>query len=318
MFDRTQKNSALEGSTSVTRELEWEGKDYSYRAITPPRSDHTSTLLILGGIMRPLHSWPRLEASLAGTTRLVFVELPGVSGKRTAVSPFTWEFLLGATVNVLDSLGIQHCNLMAASACGPLGYRLAQKHSRRISRLILVGAPSRVVTKETEDLIHHMDRFTALMPTLSTDRATRKEFACIIADALTLSNQSARRRSTMLVALALRHKLSTIPREEFEKYVQYHQDLMLGRDKEIIPPGGIEGVPTLAVYGEHDGITPPQSGHELAVEITDCTVAVMKDAGHMLHNERSKEFADLLTRFTSDVSLVGLPYCTVFPPRSEP
>ncbi|MFJ5811596.1 alpha/beta fold hydrolase [Streptomyces sp. NPDC093093] len=278
--------------------------------VTPTTASRHNTLLVLPGIMYPLHSWPRLEAEFADARRLVFVELPGVTGASAAVPQFTWEFLLGATVNILDSLSIQHCDVLAASACGPLGYRLAHQHGDRISRLVLVGAPSHNLSQETEAVIRHMDRFIALMPSLSTDRSTRKEFAGIIADTLTLSNKTRGRRSAGMIALALRHKLSRLPREDYIRFVQYHHDLMLNPDAEAIPPGVIEGVPTLAVYGQHDGITPPESGRELAKSIADCTVAVMKECGHMLNNERSKEFNDLVKRFLAGSSLESLPYLT--------
>lgn len=250
------------GASSVTHTLDWKGSDYLCRVVTPATESRLNTLLVLPGIMYPLHSWPRLEAEFADIRRLVFVELPGVTTATSAVPRLTWEFLLGATVNILDSLGIQRCDVLAASACGPLGYRLAHQYGDRISRLVLVGAPSQNLSRETEELIRHIDRFITLKPSLSGDRARRKEFAGIIAETLTLSNSTRGRRSAAMIALALRHKLSRLPREDYIRYVQYHNDLMLNPGAEVIPPGLIEGVPTLAVYGEHDRITPPdQAGN---------------------------------------------------------
>jgi 3-oxoadipate enol-lactonase len=48
--------------------------------------------------------------------------------------------------------------------------------------------------------------------------------------------------------------------------------------------------PTLAIYGEHDRLTPPHYHEYLAETIPDCELAVIENAAHMVMLERPDEF----------------------------
>ncbi|UIO98586.1 alpha/beta hydrolase [Halobaculum sp. CBA1158] len=50
--------------------------------------------------------------------------------------------------------------------------------------------------------------------------------------------------------------------------------------------------PTLAIVGEHDGLTPPRYHEYLAAEISDCSLRVLDDAAHLAMLERPVAFGD--------------------------
>lgn len=56
-------------------------------------------------------------------------------------------------------------------------------------------------------------------------------------------------------------------------------------------------VPTLAVVGEHDGLTPPRYHEYLAAEITECDLTVLDDAAHLAMIEQSGSFNDAVEAF---------------------
>ncbi|SDX67354.1 alpha/beta fold hydrolase [Halopenitus persicus] len=61
-------------------------------------------------------------------------------------------------------------------------------------------------------------------------------------------------------------------------------------------------VPTLAVAGEHDGLTPPRYHEFLASEIPDCERAVIEDAAHLAMIEQPEAFNALLREFLGRIA----------------
>lgn len=59
-------------------------------------------------------------------------------------------------------------------------------------------------------------------------------------------------------------------------------------------------VPTLAVVGEHDKLTPPRYHEYLAEKIPDCRVSVVDDAAHLAMLERPEAFNATLESFLAD------------------
>jgi pimeloyl-ACP methyl ester carboxylesterase len=59
-------------------------------------------------------------------------------------------------------------------------------------------------------------------------------------------------------------------------------------------------VPTLAVVGEYDRLTPPHFHEELCAELPDCELTVIDDAAHLAMLERSTAFNDAVRGFLSE------------------
>ncbi|MFC7068410.1 alpha/beta fold hydrolase [Halobaculum lipolyticum] len=60
-------------------------------------------------------------------------------------------------------------------------------------------------------------------------------------------------------------------------------------------------VPTLAVVGDHDGLTPPRYHEYLADEIPDCRLVTVDGAAHMAMIERQEAFDDAVSSFLDDL-----------------
>ncbi len=58
--------------------------------------------------------------------------------------------------------------------------------------------------------------------------------------------------------------------------------------------------PTLIIWGEQDTVIPIKNGHRLHKEILNSRFVVLKDCGHIPHEERSELFAGLVTEFCRD------------------
>ncbi|WP_248517001.1 alpha/beta fold hydrolase [Salinarchaeum laminariae] len=62
-------------------------------------------------------------------------------------------------------------------------------------------------------------------------------------------------------------------------------------------------VPTLAIVGENDQLTPPRYHEFLASELPDAALAIVDDAAHMAMLEQPDAFNSALGRFTGDLDL---------------
>lgn len=60
-------------------------------------------------------------------------------------------------------------------------------------------------------------------------------------------------------------------------------------------------VPSLAIVGEHDALTPPQFHEYLASEIPDCDLELLDDAAHLAMIERPAAFNDAVGTFLADL-----------------
>ncbi|MFJ5811595.1 alpha/beta fold hydrolase [Streptomyces sp. NPDC093093] len=300
----------LQSAHSQTFQEEWQGHEYAYRVVEPEFGDCKRTLLVLGGALRPLKPWPRLESNLPAGTRVVFLELPGLWDSRAVPSPFTWNLLVGAAVRTLDVLGAATCDVLALSASAPLGYRLVRDHGDRVSRLVMVGALS-CVTEEVREVLERMSACLTHDRRLESDRDTRKAFTSAYSDFFLLSRKSTNRAAVTLSATIMRKLFTEVPVEKFRKCAQFYRDLFLANSEQIIPQGDTGGTPMLLIYGELDGVAPPEHAPIIARNSPNCQVAVMKGVGHNLQVESAKDFLDLLTRFLTDVPLNELPYCSL-------
>lgn len=312
MLDRMYEASLqhLQSSHSRTFRETWQGYDYAYRVVAPESEPCDRTLLVLGGALRPLKPWPRLESNLPAGTRVVFLELPGLWDSRVTPPLFTWDVLLGAAVQTLDLLAVPTCDVLALSASAPLGYRLVHSHNDRVARLVTVGAIA-CVTDEVREVLERMSACLISRRDLQSDRSVRKAFTAAYADFFRLSRRSTNKAAATLGAAIMRSLFTEVPFEKFRKCAQFYQDLFLSDAVEIIPEGGIGNTPILLIYGELDGVAPAEYAPLIAHNSLNCQVAVMKGVGHNLQVESAKDFLDLLTRFLTDLPLHGLSYCSL-------
>ena len=58
--------------------------------------------------------------------------------------------------------------------------------------------------------------------------------------------------------------------------------------------------PTLIIWGEQDTVIPIKNGYRLHEEILNSRFVVLKDCGHIPHEERSELFTELVTEFCRD------------------
>ena len=56
-------------------------------------------------------------------------------------------------------------------------------------------------------------------------------------------------------------------------------------------------VPTLLVFGEHDSLTRPDLGEQMAARIKDCEFKIIPKSGHLINLEQSELFTEIMLEF---------------------
>lgn len=292
-----------------------------------PTADTATTepLLLLGGALQDMYSWPRLERRIASRTRLVLIDLPGSGTADDLPAEQGFDVLAQAAVHALDHLGLRRVNLLGASYGAPIAYRIAQRHPERVARLLLAGAAHRVndpMAALMRDTVQHLESASAHpgdSPAGPGDSSAGPgdspadlwpgpgDYADRLADCLVNRDEQHRVRQSAAVRRLLTRQCLRITRREALRNAACHRRLL---DGELLPPGGIRGVTTLVFTGEHDHTTTARQNRDVAATIADSTLLFLREADHMAHLERDTEYAELVLRFLHDLPLDGLPYCT--------
>ncbi|MFF4953380.1 alpha/beta fold hydrolase [Streptomyces chattanoogensis] len=277
---------------------------YACRVLTSRRRYGTEPLVLIGGALQDMYSWPRLERRLTAHTTLVLMDLPGTGNAGDLDAGAGFEILAEAAGHAIERLALGPVNVLGASYGAPIAYRLAQSRPDLVARLLLAGATPRVgprltaVVRQGLELVGSHSR--------PADEPARRDYARNVVDVLVNSATRHEVAQGAAVARLLERQLLRTSQSAALRYAACHERLL---DTDLYPPGGIAGVPALVFTGEHDCASSPEENSAVAATISDCAFALIRDADHMAHLEREAEYADLVTRFLRDQPVQGLPYC---------
>ncbi|WP_267890179.1 alpha/beta fold hydrolase [Streptomyces sp. NRRL F-4489] len=278
---------------------------YACRVLTPRRRTGGEPLVLIGGALQDMYSWPRLERRLTAHTTVVLMDLPGTGNAGDLAAGAGFEVLAEAARYAIDRLALGPVNVLGASYGAPIAYRLAQSYPDRVARLLLAGATPRVGPRLTAVVRQGL----ALVGTAGSRPAAEPERRAYARNVVDMLVNSATRQEVAqgpAVARLLERQLLRTSQSAALRYAACHERLL---DTDLYPPGGISGVPALVFTGEHDCASSPAENAAVAATIDGCAFALIRDADHMAHLERDAEYADLVTRFLRDESVRGLPYC---------
>jgi pimeloyl-ACP methyl ester carboxylesterase len=242
--------------------------DYS-ASVTPS----PAPVFLLHGANLSLESWEPWLRRLAGTTRLIAVDLPG-HGLTSAAAGGNYS--MSAMVAFVDAfircLGLDAPFVLAGhSYGGEIAWRFALQYPRRIAKLILIspaglseaGGPSgrvyQLVRRPLGPLLWRLlasrERFAAGL------RAVAYDDALVTPDMIDRYWQFSRRKG---VAAATIRRIRS----------QGVEPSMIGRLGEI-------GAPTLILWGRDDPVFPARLGSVLAEAIPKARLILYESCGHL-------------------------------------
>ena len=179
-------------------------------------------------------------------------------------------------LDLFDSLDLQNPILMGFSMGGWLAAEIAVMNTGRFSKLVLVDSvgikPGGPFDRDIADIFASSAQ--DLLKAAWYDLSLSPDLASVTDDELRI-----------VAANRVAHGLYT-----WEPYM--HNPKLKYRLHRI-------DIPTLLIWGDHDGIVTPGYGAALRDMIPGSMLSVIQDAGHYPHIERPDEFADRFLEFAA-------------------
>ncbi|MEV7091029.1 alpha/beta hydrolase [Streptomyces sp. NPDC093085] len=283
------------GGPVEERDLVFAGFRYTCRVVrcdTPV----TEPLLVLGGSSQDRNSWVRHEKWLSPVGQVITVDLPGYGTADFLPAAYGVDFLAAVVRHLLDELGVPRVNLVAACFGGAIGVRFAQHYPAMVARLMLVGMTPRIPA----DYAAAMERWAVMIERGETGTIARELAECFMSPPGT----GVVRKHAAVSRLVYQQIAGQAP-DELAKSAEHNTRLMR---HEWYRPEPVPAVPSLVVTGEHDTLTTPAMGREVAATLPEARFLTIGETDHLAPVERIADFADLMARFCADRPLDALPY----------
>jgi non-heme chloroperoxidase len=180
----------------------------------------------------------------------------------------------------MGAVGTEEATLVGDSSGGLIAQRVALDYPHRVSRLVLIGSPTTLVTNET--VMEARESMLALEDPISPEFV--REFA----------------ESTIhhpVPAEFLSRAVSESLKVPARVWRDYYEGVLTIDDTARL---GEIGAPTLILWGERDAVLAREEQERRAAVIPDATLRVYPDTGHLVHWERPEWVVRDLEAFIED------------------
>ena len=251
------------------------------------------TLLLIHGYTASLYVWHTAAPQLAAAGfHVIAIDLLGF-GYSDKPSWFDYSIASQARMisRFMNRLGIGRATIVGSSYGGAVAATLALDYPERVEKLVLVDAVSNDEVKK-----HPLLRLVSY-------RGLGESLTPFLAD----SRRLLRRRMHRTLAKANHHLITP---ERVESVIRplraadgHHSLLATSRNwyaDRIEQDAHLIRQPTLIVWGEEDTVIPVRHGYKLHDEILNSRFVILRDCGHVPHEEKPEIFCRLVSGFCRD------------------
>jgi len=241
------------------------------------------SVVLLHGIGSSAASFAAQLDVLGGRRRVLAPDAPGYAHSADSERPLGLDGYADGVVALLDAEGIERTAIVGVSWGGVIATRLALRHPRRVSALVLADTSrgSGIRRRRAETMLRRPEE-------LARDGAA--VFASRRAPRLLSSSASAEVVDAVSAAMASSIRLPGYARAAASMAATDHSG-----DLDRI------AVPTLVVVGAEDSICPPDEARAITAGIPGARLEVITGAGHLANQERADEFNRLVERFLDEL-----------------
>eukprot|EP00741_Cyanophora_paradoxa_P015783 tig00020904_g15238.t1 len=268
--------------------------------------------ILMHGLSASVFSWRCIMDDLSELGPVVAFDRPpfGLSerpipSRGSPINPYDTDYQADCAVALMDSLGFEKAVVVGHSAGGTLAIRLAARHADRLAGLALVAPavfPARTPSSQkwTQAAVRSLLSAALSQPTLGT-LMIRYQF-----DGLS-SGDPAR---IYEVGERNFYDLKNMTEEVVAGYMRPFQAKHWDRGLQALYTSQwreafsmVEsdlpniGVPTLVIQGDSDKIVPPERAEFVAASVPGAELRVVRECGHLPHEERAPETLDHLFDF---------------------
>jgi pimeloyl-ACP methyl ester carboxylesterase len=260
--------------------------------------------LMLHGLGDEADTWRHVFHPFTNEFHTLALDLPGFGRSDKPDVVYSPQFLMDSIIGLMDTLDINTTIIMGSSLGGILAHGLALAHPERVSGLILVGGTLLQAEKMQDRSIQLMQ-----MPIIGEwlyTRLRKKPDAAFDS----LHN--------------VYHHLEKLPKADRDfLYTRVNQRVWSDGQRRayfstlrnLIPwlksihnnlPAKLRQVeiPTLILRGEYDGLFPETNANQLLKIQPNTRKFVIRDAGHLPHQEAPEAFLEIMKAWLKDYGLI--------------
>lgn len=244
-------------------------------------------LVLIHGVGADLTSWDEVTAQLAGSHRIIRLDLRGHGRSTSIAEPFSLRGFSEDVAGVLDREGIASADIVGFSLGGLIAQQFALDHPQRVRRLALLSAVADRTPQERERLASRLAVLKregiGAIAGAARDRWFTEEFA----DA-----------HPEKVEARLASLLANDPASYAEAYRIFGESDLADRLHEI-------GHETLVLTGECDSGSSPRMARLMHERIARSQLVILPRLRHSLLVEAPELVAQHLAQFLSPASLTA-------------
>ena len=246
-----------------------------------------------GGPSSTLWNGPRIrwQAPTDGL-KLIWYDRRCAGLSQYDAEPFTLEDLANDAVDVLDYLGIEQAAVIATSAGGPIGLRLALDHPQRVESLVLLNTGASLMSLSPNGIDPHDPFVQDRLATVAKRLALLDLLEAEGIEAVLRESESEWRDPPSPpdpdpdlddVRRNRAQALARLPKMELARLVRGAL-LNMNAQRDVDQLGKVSqiGRPVLILHGDADTTVPLAYGQTLAASLPHVALSVLQGAGHGL------------------------------------
>lgn len=230
--------------------------------------------LLMHGIGGNRTNWREQLPALAGHVTAVAWDARGYGDSDDYEGPLAFDDFVVDVLRVLDYFGAARAHLIGLSMGGRIAMRTALLHPQRVASLTLADTHEGFEAFSPEQRLAFVD--TRRAPLLAGKEPS--DIADTVARSLVGPKASPQHLAQLVESISLLHKMSYVKSLEATVNQVTVGDLAQIR------------MPVHFVVGADDRLTPPAMHYEMAKKISQATVSVVPDAGHLSNIENPADF----------------------------
>lgn len=278
--------------------IEYHGFNFYYQVFESNKRE-LEPIFVVNGAFQSLDSLKNIFDFFIKKTTVIFVDLPGTGTADYLPEEYDLEFLCDSIYEVLKELSINKVYLVAASYGTPIAYKFAQKYSKMLSKLVLIGTMKKIPKHADTDYSNSI----ILAEKGDIDAFTKLILKILFNTNLAINNKI---NNFELTKGLLERQLMRLDELSIKKYISNTKRLLNICPSEFNPP---PQTPTLIITGEYDPLTPPDLCREFARGLTNSIFTTIKGADHLCHFEQPNAMIDILYRFGMGLDLKTIDSC---------